>query len=184
MCVESCAVNVDLWLCMEGKWNVSTNKSPSYQEIFVYHWDLKVSLILSAVVYICGPLETFLNIMKLFQSEIQDPENYAIFYLDVYAESLTDRKPWQNSDSDWADPIKIFKVRWTQKTRTHAHKDTCIQYVAAAVHLFGSLLLINWDCVQILCRFIECELPQVHLFRNWTQGIIQNHHLAWEMVSN
>lgn len=65
----------------------------------------------SVVVYICGPLETFLNIMKLFQSEIQDPENYAIFYLDVFAESLTDSKPWQNSDSDWADPIKVFKVQ-------------------------------------------------------------------------
>ncbi|KAI4816533.1 hypothetical protein KUCAC02_008856, partial [Chaenocephalus aceratus] len=60
-------------------------------------------------VYICGPLETFLSIMKLFQSEIQDPENYAIFYLDVFAESLTEGKPWQNSDPDWADPIKVFK---------------------------------------------------------------------------
>ncbi|AWP14942.1 putative atrial natriuretic peptide receptor 2 [Scophthalmus maximus] len=62
-----------------------------------------------ALVYICGPVETFLNIMKLFQSEIHDPENYAIFYLDVFAESLTDRKPWQNADSDWADPVKVFK---------------------------------------------------------------------------
>ncbi|XP_010795767.1 atrial natriuretic peptide receptor 2, partial [Notothenia coriiceps] len=60
-------------------------------------------------VYICGPLETFLSIMKLFQSEIQDPENYAIFYLDVFAESLAEGKPWQNSDPDWADPIKVFK---------------------------------------------------------------------------
>lgn len=67
-------------------------------------------LILSAVVYICGPLETFLNIMKLFQSEIQDPENYAIFYLDVFAESLMDRRPWQNSDSDRVDLVKVFKV--------------------------------------------------------------------------
>ena len=72
---------------------------------------LIISIFLSAVVYICGPLDTFLNIMKLFQSEIQDPENYAIFYLDVFAESLADRKPWQNSDPDWADPIKVFKVR-------------------------------------------------------------------------
>uniref|UniRef100_A0A7N6BKN6 Guanylate cyclase n=1 Tax=Anabas testudineus TaxID=64144 RepID=A0A7N6BKN6_ANATE len=61
------------------------------------------------IVYLCGPLDTFLSIMKLFESEIQDPENYAIFYLDVFAESLANRKPWQNSDSDWADPIKVFK---------------------------------------------------------------------------
>uniref|UniRef100_A0AAQ4QLT8 Guanylate cyclase n=1 Tax=Gasterosteus aculeatus aculeatus TaxID=481459 RepID=A0AAQ4QLT8_GASAC len=59
------------------------------------------------IVYICGPLDSFLNIMKLFQREIQDPENYAIFYLDVFAESLTERTPWKNTD--WADPIKVFK---------------------------------------------------------------------------
>lgn len=69
------------------------------------------SLPVSAVVYICGPLDTFLNIMKLFQSEIQDPENYAIFYLDVYAESLTEGKPWQKSDTELLDPINVFKVR-------------------------------------------------------------------------
>ena len=66
---------------------------------------------LSAVVYICGPLETFLSIMKHFQNEIQDPENYAIFYLDVFAESLSERKPWQNTDSDWDNPIEVFKVK-------------------------------------------------------------------------
>ncbi|KAM6902883.1 LOW QUALITY PROTEIN: atrial natriuretic peptide receptor 2 [Xenentodon cancila] len=60
------------------------------------------------IIYICGPLETFMNIMKLFQSEIQDPENYAIFYLDVFAESLTHRKPWQNSKFDSINP-KVFK---------------------------------------------------------------------------
>uniref|UniRef100_A0A4W5R477 Guanylate cyclase n=1 Tax=Hucho hucho TaxID=62062 RepID=A0A4W5R477_9TELE len=59
------------------------------------------------IVYICGPPDTFLNIMKLFQSEIPDPENYAIFYLDVFAESLTERKPWLNNDSLWIDPIKM-----------------------------------------------------------------------------
>uniref|UniRef100_A0AAQ4NQB3 Guanylate cyclase n=1 Tax=Gasterosteus aculeatus aculeatus TaxID=481459 RepID=A0AAQ4NQB3_GASAC len=69
------------------------------------------------IVYICGPLDSFLNIMKLFQREIQDPENYAIFYLDVFAESLTERTPWKNTD--WADPIKVFKVRGPQNTRTH-----------------------------------------------------------------
>ncbi|KAJ3605011.1 hypothetical protein NHX12_027062 [Muraenolepis orangiensis] len=64
---------------------------------------------MAIVVYICGPLDTFLSIMKLFQSDIPDPENYAIFYLDVFAESLTERKPWQNSDPDWTDAIKVFK---------------------------------------------------------------------------
>lgn len=49
--------------------------------------------------------------MKLFQSEIQDPENYAIFYLDVYAESLAEGKPWQKSDTELLDPINVFKVR-------------------------------------------------------------------------
>nr|BAA35198.1 membrane guanylyl cyclase OlGC1 [Oryzias latipes] len=61
------------------------------------------------IIYICGPLETFLSIMKLFQSEIQDPESYAIFYLDVFAESLTHRKPWQNAKFDWTNPIQVFK---------------------------------------------------------------------------
>ncbi|RVE65502.1 hypothetical protein OJAV_G00117210 [Oryzias javanicus] len=61
------------------------------------------------IIYICGPLETFLSIMKLFQSEIQDPENYAIFYLDVFAESLTHRKPWQKAKFDWTNPIQVFK---------------------------------------------------------------------------
>uniref|UniRef100_A0A8C5A7K8 Guanylate cyclase n=1 Tax=Gadus morhua TaxID=8049 RepID=A0A8C5A7K8_GADMO len=61
------------------------------------------------IVYICGPLDTFLSIMKLFQNDIPDPENYAIFYLDVFAESLTERKPWKNSDPDWTDAIKVFK---------------------------------------------------------------------------
>uniref|UniRef100_A0A674D1F0 Guanylate cyclase n=1 Tax=Salmo trutta TaxID=8032 RepID=A0A674D1F0_SALTR len=64
------------------------------------------------IVYICGPPDTFLSIMKLFQSEILDPENYAIFYLDVFAESLTERKPWLNNDSLWIDPIKVFKVNY------------------------------------------------------------------------
>lgn len=67
--------------------------------------------LLSAVVYICGPLQSFLSIMKLFRSEIADPENYAIFYLDVFAESLKNRKPWETQESDWADLIEVFKVQ-------------------------------------------------------------------------
>lgn len=74
-------------------------------------WKLINAVLSVCIVYICGPLDTFLSIMKLFQSEIQDPENYAIFYLDVFAESLVNRRPWQNSDSDWTDPVKVFKVQ-------------------------------------------------------------------------
>lgn len=73
--------------------------------------DWAETFVLSAVIYICGPLETFLSIMKLFQSEIQDPDNYAIFYLDVFAESLTHRKPWQKAKFDWTNPIQVFKVQ-------------------------------------------------------------------------
>uniref|UniRef100_A0A8C6NHN8 Guanylate cyclase n=1 Tax=Nothobranchius furzeri TaxID=105023 RepID=A0A8C6NHN8_NOTFU len=54
-------------------------------------------------------LKTFLSIMKLFQSEIHDPENYAIFYLDVFAESLADGKPWQQPNFDLPNPIEVFK---------------------------------------------------------------------------
>uniref|UniRef100_A0A6Q2YVK5 Guanylate cyclase n=1 Tax=Esox lucius TaxID=8010 RepID=A0A6Q2YVK5_ESOLU len=68
-----------------------------------------VFLVLPTVVYICGPLDTFLSIMKIFQSDIPDPENYAIFYLDVFAESLTERKPWQNNDSLWSVFVMTYR---------------------------------------------------------------------------
>ncbi|PWA13835.1 hypothetical protein CCH79_00020224 [Gambusia affinis] len=61
------------------------------------------------VIYICGPLESFMSIMKLFQEETPDPENYAILYLDVFGESLTDRKPWLKANFDWADAVEVFK---------------------------------------------------------------------------
>uniref|UniRef100_A0A3Q2DZY6 Guanylate cyclase n=1 Tax=Cyprinodon variegatus TaxID=28743 RepID=A0A3Q2DZY6_CYPVA len=61
------------------------------------------------IIYICGPLESFMSIMKLFQNEIQDPENYAIFYLDVFAESLTHRKPWLKANFKWDDAMEVFK---------------------------------------------------------------------------
>uniref|UniRef100_A0AAY4CS48 Guanylate cyclase n=1 Tax=Denticeps clupeoides TaxID=299321 RepID=A0AAY4CS48_9TELE len=62
--------------------------------------------------YISGPLNTFQNIMKLFQAEVKNPEDFAIFYLDVFAESLQNnaQKPWNSSTFEWTDPIKIFKV--------------------------------------------------------------------------
>uniref|UniRef100_A0A3Q3FXZ1 Guanylate cyclase n=1 Tax=Labrus bergylta TaxID=56723 RepID=A0A3Q3FXZ1_9LABR len=98
-----------IYLNLKEEMNVTVEAQP-YEDDFKYYKDLITFMKeRGRIVYICGPLDTFLNIMKLFQSEIQDPENYAIFYLDVYAESLADRKPWQNSDTDWADPIKVFK---------------------------------------------------------------------------
>lgn len=63
------------------------------------------------IVYICGPLPTFFQIMKLFEDEVKSPEDYAIFYLDVFAESLSGDvpMPWQGSDIQWNDPIKLFQ---------------------------------------------------------------------------
>ncbi|XP_008287267.1 atrial natriuretic peptide receptor 2 [Stegastes partitus] len=98
-----------IFLNLKEEMNVTVEAQP-YEDDFKYYKDLITFMKeRGRIVYICGPLETFLNIMKLFQSEIQDPENYAIFYLDVFAESLADRKPWQNTESDWADPIEVFK---------------------------------------------------------------------------
>lgn len=91
-----------------------------------------VVAVVFAVVYICGPLETFLTIMEQFQNDIQDPENYAIFYLDVFAESLTDRKPWQRAD--WADPLKVFKVQLT-------HICSCLDLLVAAIAVSPTLQL-------------------------------------------
>ncbi|XP_051525178.1 atrial natriuretic peptide receptor 2-like [Myxocyprinus asiaticus] len=63
------------------------------------------------IVYICGPLQTFFHIMKLFEDEVKNREDYAIFYLDVFAESLSgdSLKPWQSSDFQFNDPIKLFQ---------------------------------------------------------------------------
>lgn len=98
-----------IFLNLKRVMNLSIEAQP-YQSLYKDYRDLVAFMKDNGrIVYICGPLETFLSIMKLFQSEILDPENYAIFYLDVFAESLTESKPWQNSDSDWADPIKVFK---------------------------------------------------------------------------
>ena len=76
----------------------------------IFHFSLSLSV--STVVYICGPLDTFLLIMKLFQEEEPHPEDYAIFYLDVFGASLkNDAKiPWSNSSLDGTDPINTFKV--------------------------------------------------------------------------
>ncbi|KAJ8261211.1 hypothetical protein COCON_G00169340 [Conger conger] len=63
------------------------------------------------IVYICGPLDTFLELMKIFQNEGLAPEDYAIFYLDMFAKSILDKdyKPWESPDINWTDPIKLFK---------------------------------------------------------------------------
>uniref|UniRef100_A0A672JX49 Guanylate cyclase n=1 Tax=Sinocyclocheilus grahami TaxID=75366 RepID=A0A672JX49_SINGR len=63
------------------------------------------------IVYICGPLQTFFQIMKLFEDEVKNPEDYAIFYIDVFAESLSGEvpMPWKGSAIQWNDPIKLFQ---------------------------------------------------------------------------
>ncbi|XP_026999675.2 atrial natriuretic peptide receptor 2 isoform X2 [Tachysurus fulvidraco] len=63
------------------------------------------------IVYICGPLETFFMIMHNFEEEVKNPEDYAIFYLDAFGESLTDymHRPWQSSAEQWKDPVKLFQ---------------------------------------------------------------------------
>lgn len=50
--------------------------------------------------------------MKLFEDEVNNPEDFAIFYLDVFAESLSGDAllPWQSSEMQWNDPKKLFQV--------------------------------------------------------------------------
>uniref|UniRef100_A0A665XB09 Guanylate cyclase n=1 Tax=Echeneis naucrates TaxID=173247 RepID=A0A665XB09_ECHNA len=89
-----------IYLNLKEEMNITVEAQP-YEDDYKYYKDhINFMKEHGRIVYICGPLDTFLYIMKLFQSEIPDPENYAIFYLDVFAESLMDRKPWQSSDSD------------------------------------------------------------------------------------
>uniref|UniRef100_A0A669CEB7 Guanylate cyclase n=1 Tax=Oreochromis niloticus TaxID=8128 RepID=A0A669CEB7_ORENI len=96
-----------IYLNLKEQMNITVGAHP-YQEDYKYHKDVITFIKESGrIVYICGPLDTFMTIMEQFQNDIQDPENYAIFYLDVFAEILADRKPWQKAD--WADPIKVFK---------------------------------------------------------------------------
>uniref|UniRef100_A0A7N8WI46 Guanylate cyclase n=1 Tax=Mastacembelus armatus TaxID=205130 RepID=A0A7N8WI46_9TELE len=110
-----------IFLNLKEEMNISVEAQP-YEDDVKYYKDLITFMKeRGRIAYVCGPLDTFLNIMKLFQSEIRDPENYAIFYLDVFAESLVNRKPWQNTDSDWADPIEIFKVQQTHKTHAFSY---------------------------------------------------------------
>uniref|UniRef100_A0A674MJQ1 Guanylate cyclase n=1 Tax=Takifugu rubripes TaxID=31033 RepID=A0A674MJQ1_TAKRU len=79
-----------IFLNLKEEMNITVEAQP-YEDDYKEYKDLiNFMKDRGRIVYICGPLETFLNIMKLFQSEIQDPENYAIFYLDVFAESLFD----------------------------------------------------------------------------------------------
>lgn len=98
-----------IYLNLKDNMNVTVEARPYEDDHKLYRELISFMRECGRIVYICGPLDTFLSIMKLFQSEITDPENYAIFYLDVFAESLTEHKPWENSDPDWADPIQVFK---------------------------------------------------------------------------
>ncbi|TSL28199.1 Atrial natriuretic peptide receptor 2 [Bagarius yarrelli] len=63
------------------------------------------------IVYICGPLQTFFKIMHSFEEWVKNPEDYAIFYLDAFGESLGDEmhRLWQSSAEQWKDPIKLFQ---------------------------------------------------------------------------
>uniref|UniRef100_A0A7N8XF87 Guanylate cyclase n=1 Tax=Mastacembelus armatus TaxID=205130 RepID=A0A7N8XF87_9TELE len=120
-----------IFLNLKEEMNISVEAQPN---ILKEQISKLVVGIVFAVAYVCGPLDTFLNIMKLFQSEIRDPENYAIFYLDVFAESLVNRKPWQNTDSDWADPIEIFKVQQTHKTHAFSYVYLGMDYIAGSFY--------------------------------------------------
>uniref|UniRef100_A0A672JNU3 Atrial natriuretic peptide receptor 2 n=1 Tax=Salarias fasciatus TaxID=181472 RepID=A0A672JNU3_SALFA len=82
-----------IYLNLKEEMNITVEAQPYEDDSKFYKELIAFMKERGRIVYICGPLETFLAIMKLFQTEIQDPENYAIFYLDVFAESLTDRKP-------------------------------------------------------------------------------------------
>lgn len=101
-----------IYLNLREELNVSVKEFP-YQEAgnFDYKEIVKFMREKARIVYICGPLETFLLIMKLFQAEEHCPEDYAIFYLDVFGTSLQNdaRIPWSNSSAHWTDPINVFK---------------------------------------------------------------------------
>ncbi len=83
-----------------------------YHKSNSYIYVKQVNIFFFTVVYICGPLQTFFQIMKLFEVEVKNPEDYAIFYLDVFAESLSGDVPvpWQGSDIQWNDSVKLFQV--------------------------------------------------------------------------
>uniref|UniRef100_W5MWT5 Guanylate cyclase n=1 Tax=Lepisosteus oculatus TaxID=7918 RepID=W5MWT5_LEPOC len=83
-----------------------------YSETQIYDYKEIITFIKDngRIVYICGPLETFLEIMNQFQKEKLNHEDYAIFYLDVFAESLKAKKPWHNKEiTDGTDTMKIFQ---------------------------------------------------------------------------
>lgn len=50
--------------------------------------------------------------MHSFEEEVKNPEDYAIFYLDAFGESISDdvHQPWQSSAVQWKDPVKLFQV--------------------------------------------------------------------------
>lgn len=95
-----------------GDKNITVDAYP-YEDHQSYNYKNIITFIKDngRIVYICGPLQTFFHIMKLFEDEVNNPEDYAIFYLDVFAESLSGDVlvPWQSSEMQWNDPIKLFQ---------------------------------------------------------------------------
>ncbi|XP_051541962.1 atrial natriuretic peptide receptor 2-like [Myxocyprinus asiaticus] len=95
-----------------GKENITVEAYP-YEDPQTFNYQEIVTFIRDSgrIVYICGPLETFFHIMKLFEDEVKNREDYAFFYLDVFAESLSGNAsvPWQSSDLQFSDPIKLFQ---------------------------------------------------------------------------
>nr|XP_055056970.1 LOW QUALITY PROTEIN: atrial natriuretic peptide receptor 2 [Misgurnus anguillicaudatus] len=99
-----------IYITLRGE-NITVDAYP-YEDHQSYNYKNIITFIKDSgrIVYICGPLQTFLHIMKLFEDEINNPEDYAIFYLDVFAESLSGvLVPWQSSEMQWNDPIKLFQ---------------------------------------------------------------------------
>uniref|UniRef100_A0A8C6SFR4 Guanylate cyclase n=1 Tax=Neogobius melanostomus TaxID=47308 RepID=A0A8C6SFR4_9GOBI len=113
-----------IYLNLKNEMNVTVEAQPYQDDHKEYHELISFMRVHGRIVYICGPLDTFLMIMKLFQSEIPDPENYAIFYLDVFAESLSERRPWQNSDPEWCSHCPLLCYQAFQKElHARAHQE-------------------------------------------------------------
>uniref|UniRef100_A0A665XB08 Guanylate cyclase n=1 Tax=Echeneis naucrates TaxID=173247 RepID=A0A665XB08_ECHNA len=143
-----------IYLNLKEEMNITVEAQP-YEDDYKYYKDhINFMKEHGRIVYICGPLDTFLYIMKLFQSEIPDPENYAIFYLDVFAESLMDRKPWQSSDSD--------------RSNTHTQMTTC-HLIIIFIH-FNQCILLHLQIVAYyngtMKEIIWSQTEKIH----WPNG--------------
>ncbi|KAL2100392.1 hypothetical protein ACEWY4_004786 [Coilia grayii] len=100
-----------IYLNLRNELNLTAEATP-YQDLGKEHKDIITFMKEKArIVYLCGPLDNFLLIMKHFQEEEPHPEDYAILYLDVLGVSLKNEAkiPWSNASADWADPLSVFK---------------------------------------------------------------------------